>query len=191
MKALTKVLAGGIAAAAVFGAAPAAAQYYPYGGYGYGNGGVVGAIINSVVGQPGYGYGQGYGQGYGNYGMNQQAAVGQCTAAVQQRLGGNYGYGYSNYGQAGGRVLGISRVEPRGDGGLTIRGVASSGAYGYSQQPDLTFRCRTDYRGFVNDVSVNRASSNYGGYGYNSPYGSATPYNSSPYNTGPYGYSRY
>lgn len=187
MMALTKVLAGGIAAAAVFSAAPAAAQYYP--GYGYGNGGVVGSIINSVTGQPGYGYGyNGYGQGYGNYGMNQQAAVGQCTAAVQQRLGGGYGggYGYSPYGGAGGgRVLGISRVEPRGDGGLTIRGVASSGAYGYGNQPDLTFRCRTDYRGFVNDVSVNRATSNYGGYGY------AQPYNYNNYNTGPYGYSRY
>lgn len=185
MKALTKVLAGGIAAAAVFGAAPAAAQYYPgYGyGYGYGGNGVLGSIINSVIGQPSYGYGY---NGYGNSGMSQQAAVGQCTAAVQQRLGGGYGgYGYSNYGSGGGRVLGISRIEPRGDGGLTIRGVASSGAYGYGNQPDMTFKCRTDYRGFVYDVDVNRASSAYGGYGY------AQPYNYNNYSTGPYGYSRY
>lgn len=190
MKALTKVLAGGIAAAAVFSAAPAAAQYYPYGGYGYGygSGGVLGSIINSVVGQPAYGYGY---NGYGNYGMNQQAAVGQCTAAVQQRLGGYAGgYGYNGY-AAGGRVLGISGVEPRGDGGLTIRGVASSGAYGYGNQPDLTFKCRTDYRGVVYNVDLNRASGAYGGYGYAQPYNYNNYNNYNGYSTGPYGYSRY
>ena len=35
MKAMTKILAGGVVAAALFTAAPAAAQYYPgYPGYG-------------------------------------------------------------------------------------------------------------------------------------------------------------
>jgi len=178
MKALTKILAGGIAAAVMFGAAPAAAQYYPYGGYGYGNSGV-----SVTIGTPGYGYGNGY-NAYGNgYGVNQQAVVSQCTAAVQARLGGN----------AGGRVLGISRIEPRNDGGLTVRGVAASSGYGgYNQQPDLTFKCRTDYRGYVVSVDVQRAQS---AYGY-TPYGAApnayaNPYQASPYNTGPYGYSRY
>ena len=175
MKAITKVLAGGVAIAALASAAPAAAQYYP--GYGYG-------APNGGYGNNGYGYGA----------NNSQAAVSQCVGAVQQRLNGGYGgygspnggygapyggygapyggygaYGapYGGYGNA--RVLGISRVEPRSDGGLTVRGVANSGryagsAYGYNAEPrvDLTFRCKTDYRGVVYDVDINQAQSNYG-----------------------------
>ena len=193
MKAGTKILAGGVVAAALFAAAPAAAQYYPGnpygGGYGYG-GNVVGQVINQVLGG-------GYGQGYGGYGANSQVVVNQCVNAVQARLNRNYGYGaYGNtgYGAYGGmnysygqaRVLGISGVEPRSRGGLTVRGVATTGqghAYNYGgQQPvDLTFRCRTDYRGYVTDVDIDRAQSNYGSnYGYqpNDPYAA-------------YGYRRY
>lgn len=207
MRALTKILAGGVAAAALISAAPAAAQYYP--GYGYGSGsgsGVIGAIINGVLGGGGYnnyggygGYGGGYG-GYGGYGVNSQAVVSQCASAVQARLSGGYGYnggyggygyngGYGGNGYGGGRVLGVSRVEPRSSGGLTVRGVASSGAsggyaYGYNGQgqADLTWRCKTDYRGRITDISLNRAQSNYG---YNNGY--------SPYNNdySQYGYRRY
>jgi hypothetical protein len=182
MKVLTKVLAGGVAAAALFTAAPAAAQYYPGypygGGYGYGyNGNVVGQVLNQVLGG-GYGYG---------YGANSQVAVNQCAAAVQQRLSGGYGgYGYNGYGYGNARVLGISRVEPRSNGGLTVRGVASSGryggyAYGGQQPVDLTWKCKTDYRGFISDIDIDRAESNYG-YNYN-----YSPYN--PYEQ--YGYRRY
>jgi hypothetical protein len=164
MKAITKFLAGGVAIAALATAAPAAAQYYPgYPGYGYGGGGnVVGQVINQVLGG-------GYGGGYGNYGYN------------------SYGYNGS-YGNA--RVLGISRVEPRSNGGLTVRGVANSGryagAYGYNgqSQVDLTFKCKTDYRGFVTDVDVDRAQSNYG-------YGNYTPYSTYGNDYSQYGYRRY
>ena len=153
MTALSKLLAGAGAFAAIAVAAPASAQYYSnYGGYpGYG--------------APGYGY-----PGYnGGFGPNRQVAVNQCSAAAQARLGG---YGYGDYGS--GRVLGISQVLPRGDGGFTIRGVASSGRYGYAYgaagQPDLTWRCVTDVRGFVREVSMNQAAPAYGnGYNY-SPY---------------------
>jgi hypothetical protein len=199
MRAITKFAAGGIAVAALAIAAPAAAQYYPgygYPGYGYGNpydGNVVGQVLNQVLGG-----------GYGNYGINSQAAVNQCASAVQARLSGGYGgyggygggygaYG-SNYGYSGGaRVLGISRVEPRGNGGLTVRGVATTGRYGvsYGGEPrvDLTWRCRIDYRGFVSDIDIDRAQSNYG-YGYNNGYtGSYTPYNNYDYSQ--YGYRRY
>ena len=67
-------------------------------------------------------------------------------AAVQARLGGGGGYGYNGYGYngygnpggyGGGRVLGISRVETRSNGGLTVHGVANSGryaGYGYGDQ---------------------------------------------------------
>ena len=184
MRAITKFLAGGVAIAALASAAPAAAQYYPgYGyGYGYGNpygGNVVGQVLNQVLGG-------GYG-GYGGYGANSQVAVNQCAAAVQQRLGGGYGgYGYSQYG--GGRVLGISRVEPRSGGGLTVRGVATTGlnaGYGYGGyagqgQVDLTWKCKTDYRGFISDIDVERARVNYGQ--------NYTPYG---YDYSQYGYRRY
>ena len=67
--------------------------------------------------------------------------------------------------QGGGRVLGISRVEPRSNG-LTVRGVATSGryaAYGYNgygaQAPvDLTWRCKADYRGYIADIDINRGA---------------------------------
>ena len=199
MSAIMKSLAGGaFAAAALVSAAPASAQYYPgYGSpYGYGNGGVVGQVLGQVLGG-----GYGYNNGYGGYGANSQAAVSQCVNAVQARLSGGYGgygayggynngyspYGNGGYGQA--RVLGISRVEPRSNGGLTVRGVASSGrygayayggAYGGQAPADLTFKCKTDYRGFVTDVDVNRAQSNYGS--------NYTPYN---YDYSQYGYRRY
>jgi len=196
MKAVTKFLAGGVAIAALASAAPAAAQYYPgygsgygYGYPGYGSGNVVGQVLNQVLGG-GYGY-NGYGAG------NSQAAVSQCVGAVQARLnGGGYGgYGYNNgYGYngayGGGRVLGISRVEPRSNGGLTVRGVANSGryagAYGYNGQGqvDLTFKCKTDYRGFVTNVDIDRAQSNYG-------YGNYQPYSNYGYDYSQYGYRRY
>jgi len=176
MKAITKVLAGGVAIAALASAAPAAAQYYP--GYGYG-GNVVGQVLSQVLGG-GYGYNNAYGYN-GGYGVNSQAAVNQCANAVQARLGG-----YNNYGYNGaGRVLGISRVEPRNNGGLTVRGVASSGRYGAyagaQAQADITWKCKVDYRGYVSDIDLNRAS-NYG-------YGNATPYGNYDYSQ--YGYRRY
>jgi hypothetical protein len=201
MMALTKILAGGAVVAALVSAAPASAQYYP--GYGYGNGGnVIGQVLNQVLGG-GVGYG-GYGNygGYGGYGAgNQQAAVSQCAAAVQQRLGGGYGGGYGGNGNSGysggyggygnngynggGRVLGISRVEPRSGGGVTVRGVASSGGYagygyGYNgqSQADLTFKCKADYRGFVTSVSFDRVNR-------------SSTYNNSPYDYSQYGYRRY
>jgi len=191
MRALTKILAGGAFVAALISAAPAAAQYYPgYGnpGYGYGGGNVIGQVLNQVLGG-GYGNYGGYGYGAGN----QQAAVNQCAAAVQQRLSGGYGGGYAPYGGygnngyngAGGRVLGISRVEPRSGGGVTVRGVASSGAYagygyGYNGegQADLTFKCKADYRGFITSVSLDRINR-------------SSSYNYSPYDYSQYGYRRY
>jgi len=178
MSAVMRFLGCGVAAAALAAAAPAAAQYFPgygspYGGYGYNT--------------PGYGYGYNT-PGYG-YGMNNQAMVSQCTAAVQARLSGGYGgYGYNSYGYGGGRVLGVSRIEPRGDGGFTVRGVATSGnpAYGYApNSPNLVWRCSTDFRGVVVDIDVDPARSNYG-YNYNNG-----PYNYSPYDYSPYGYERY
>ena len=186
MTALKFLIAGGVATAALMTAAPASAQYYPgygYPGYGYG-GNVVGQVLNQVLGG-----------GYGNYGYggayNQQAIVNQCAAAVQQRLGGyggygQYGYGY-NGGYGGGRVLGISRVERRSNGGLTVRGVASSGAYagygyGAQGQADLSWKCKTDYRGLISDIDVDRING-ANAYGY-APYGS-------PYDYSQYGYRRY
>ena len=194
MKAITKILAAGVAVAALASAAPAAAQYYPgYPGYGYGGGNVVGQIINSVVGG-------GY-NGYAPYGYNNnsQAIVNQCAGAVQARLSGGYGgygaygggYGYSPYGNGyagGARVLGISRVEQGLAGAINVHGVATSGGYasGYNGGvPDLVWKCRADPRGAIIGLDVHPAQRTYGGYGY-APQ-SYTPYN--PYSQ--YGYVRY
>jgi hypothetical protein len=75
-----------------------------------------------------------------------------------------------------------------------VHGVASSGhlaAYGYSgQNPvDLTWRCKTDYRGFIADVDISPVQRNYGygaNYGYNYNYQPTSPYDYSQY-----GYRRY
>jgi hypothetical protein len=150
---MSKILMGASGLAAIVAvASPAAAQQpYPY-GYPQQNGGVVGAIINSVTG----GYGQ-YPQGnYGYAQVNERAAVSMCAAAAEQRISGNYrgqpGYGYANgypnngyqQGYANGyngyngqmsRVLGITNVERRNNGSLRVSGVASSGrAYAYGNQ---------------------------------------------------------
>lgn len=158
MTALSKLLAGAGVIAATAIAAPASAQYYPgYGGYGYG-----------------YPYGQVPIDGYG---PGRQVAINQCSSAAQARLGGYGAYG----GYGGGRVLGVSQVLPRGDGGFTVRGVAASGGYGYAGGPDLTWRCVTDVRGYIREVTLNRAAPSYG-------YGNYKPYDD---DFSEYGYRRY
>ena len=141
MKAVMKILAGGVGFAALASAAPAAAKYYP--GYGYPStgGNVIGQVLNQVLGGNQYGYG-----------VNSQAAVQRCAAAVEQRInqryrtaynpyGGGYsgyggygGYGANAYAGGGGRVLGVTSVERRSNNGLRVRGVATANAYagGYS-----------------------------------------------------------
>ena len=147
MTAITKFLAGGVAIAALASAAPAAAQYYPGGGYGYGYGGggdIIGQVINSVIGggmssNP-YGYNQGYNQGYA----------------------------------ANMRVTAITNVERRNNG-LRVSGLLDSrgGSYppygqaygyqnrGYAATGDLSFRCNVDYRGAVSNVRINRNRAAY------------------------------
>ena len=188
MTAVTKILAGGVAAVALLSAAPAAAQYYPGYGQGYGYGGnVVGQVLGQVLGN---------GYGYNGYAPNSQAIVNQCANAVQARLNGGYAgygaspYGYGANGMGNARVLGISRVEPRSGGGLTVRGVASSGrSYGYAggqSQVDLTWKCKSDYRGYVYDIDVRAAQRNYG-----QTYQNYTPYTGGAYDYSQYGYQRY
>ena len=170
MLAFTKILTGaaGLVAAVGF-ASPAAAQYYPGTPYGYGNQGVVGAIINGVLGGNQYGNSQyGYNQ-YGYGGGNQQYAVSQCARAVEARLGGGYsgynqgygGYGY-NQGYSGGRVVQITGVE-RKSSGTRVRGIATSGAGygGYNGGADLSFSCKVSYNGRITDLDLNRRSSAY------------------------------
>jgi hypothetical protein len=152
MTMMRKILVGGAGLAALATAAPSAAQY---------------AYANP--------YGNAYAYGY-NRNVTAVAAQ-QCTAAVQNRL---YSRGTSGVGGivgallgantgGSGRVLSITRVTPRGSS-VIVRGLATSGrmagygAYGYgaygssaySYQPDLSFRCNVDYRGYVRDVDINR-----------------------------------
>ena len=147
MRMLTKILAGGAGLAALATAAPAAAQYYA---------------------QP-YGYGYGY-----NSGVTNMAAQ-RCAAAVQSRLhtrtssGGLLGAIFGINTATSGRVLNVTQVTPRRNT-VMVRGLATSGRYagyspygygaygavGYAYQPDLSFRCTVDYRGYIRDVDINR-----------------------------------
>lgn len=169
----------------------------PYGsryGYGYGTpyGGMYGSpygygSYGSPYGYGSYGYGGGYGAPYAGRPMagNSQYAVGQCMGAVQQRLNSTYPAG-----QGSARVLGVSDVQPRNQGGMLVSGVANSGrtgSVGYNGQApvDLTFTCKTDASGTVSSIEVGQATSvtppNYGAP-VASPYG--TDYSA-------YGYRRY
>jgi hypothetical protein len=165
MTIMTKLLAGAAGLAAIAATAPASAQYAQRGytqPYGYGSQ---------------YGYGN---QAYGNqaYGMNTSVATQQCTAAVQSRLynrnsiGGILGAVLGS--NTTGRVVGVTAVQPRGNGLIRVSGVASSGRYarnnsgpygvgaygalGYNSASaaDLSFRCDVDPRGYVRNVKINR-----------------------------------
>ena len=149
MTIMKKILVGGAGLAALATAAPSAAQY-------------------------GYSYGAPYGYAYG-YNANVTAvAAQQCSAAVQNRLNRRVGLGGIVGAMLGvntnsGRVLSITRVVPNRST-IRVRGLATSGryagygpygagAYGglaYSYQPDLSFRCGVDYRGYVRNVDINR-----------------------------------
>lgn len=181
-----KTLMGlGTSIAALAAAAPASAQYYSQYGYSQPYGYSQSYGYSQPYGYNSYSYGQrygynsyGYGQRYGSA-MDTSYATQQCTAAVQSRLynrqsiGGILGaiLGANTTGQ----VLGVTQVNPRGDGTVTVRGLASSGryamngygpygvgAYGalgynnYGSAADLSFRCRVAPNGSVYDVSINR-----------------------------------
>jgi hypothetical protein len=172
-----KGLAAGLTGLAAIAAvsSPAAAQINPY-GYGS-NGSVVGAIVNAVTG-----YGQ-YPQGnYGYEQMDQRNSVEMCARTAEQRLNSNGRYagyynrygqtGYNNgYGRNGGafRIVGITNVERRMNGGLRVSGIASSDfAYG----PDGRNHPRGDdgrYAGNGYDNRYGNADANgYGTNGYRS-----------------------
>lgn len=159
---MTKLLAGAAGIAAFAATTPASAQYY---------------------GNPGYSYGAPYGNAYGYnnayaYGANTNAAAQQCSAAVQQRLYNRQGIsgilGAVLGANTSGRVLSVTDVQPRNNGMIRVRGLASSGrmaangygpygvgaygaaGYGYANQADLSFRCNVDMRGYVRNVDITR-----------------------------------
>ena len=151
---MMKLFAGAAGLAAIAAAAPAAAQW---------------------------GYANPYANPYGNaFGYNQNLAAmatQQCSAAVQNRLHrrssnnvtGVVGALLGVNTMSTGRVLAVTQVIPRGST-VRVRGLATSGrstgygpygvgaygALGYAHQPDLSFKCDVDYRGFVRDVDINR-----------------------------------
>jgi len=165
MTLMTKFLAGGAAVAALAAAAPAAAQYP----YGYAQ-----PYANPYSYSQPYGYSQNYAYGYG-YNRTSLAQQ-QCTAAVQARLNNRVGLqgilgALLGANTAQGRVLSVTSVDPNRST-VRVRGLATSGRYayngygpygvgaygavGYSYQPDLSFKCDVDYRGYVRDVDLYR-----------------------------------
>ena len=147
MTLMTKFLIGGAGLAALATAAPAAAQYAPYG---YAN-----PYARNVTAM----------------------AAQQCSAAVQNRLSRRTGNGVGGIVGAllgantmsTGRVLSVTQVVPRGST-VRVRGLATSGrasgygpygagaygALGYAYQPDLSFSCDVDFRGNVRNIDINR-----------------------------------
>ena len=163
----TKLLAGAAGLAAIAASAPASAHYYGY------------PAQSPYANQYGYnGYNNGY-SAYGAYGANTNVAAQQCSAAVQSRLynrtsiGGILG-AVLGANTATGRVVSITQVNPRGNGMIRVRGLASSGrmasnaygpygvgtygslGYGYANAADLSFRCDVAPNGAVYSVSINR-----------------------------------
>lgn len=153
MTMITKIFAGAASVAALATAAPAAAQYYSY--------------------APRYAQSYGSAYGYNNANVTNMAAQ-QCAAAVQSRLnnsGGMNGILGAVLGTraSGGRVLQVTQVYPSRRS-VTVRGLATSGrayayspygygaygATGYNYQPDLSFRCSVDYRGYIRGIDINR-----------------------------------
>jgi hypothetical protein len=150
------ILAGSAGLAALAAAAPAAAQY-GYTPYGYA----------PYV----------YAQTYVPYNANLTAmATQRCASAVQYRLNRRTTNGVGGIvgallgaNTSTGRVLSVTQVTPRSST-IRVRGLATSGtrmgygpygvgaygALGYAYQPDLTFRCDVDYRGYVRDVDIYR-----------------------------------
>ena len=159
---MMKLFAGAAGLAGIAASAPAAAQY---------------TYANPYAANP-YAYANPYARSYG-YNNNLTAmATQQCSAAVQNRLYRRTSNGVSgivgallgaNTMGSGGRVLAVTQVVPRGST-VRVRGIASSGrssgygpygvgaygALGYASQPDLSFKCDVDYRGYVRDVDIMR-----------------------------------
>ena len=149
---MMKLLVGAAGFAALATAAPATAQW-------------------------GYAYPQGYAYGHNNMQHITAVAAQRCSAAVQHRLsrqstngvGGIVGALLGVNTAPTGRVLAITQATPRSST-VRVRGLATSGrsmgygqygvgaygAAGYQYQPDLSFRCDVDYRGYVRDVNINR-----------------------------------
>ena len=118
-----------------------------------------------------------YWQRYGYPPVNSNMAASQCSAAVQNRL-----YNRASLGEIlgslvgvpmnSGRVVSVTQVNPRNNGTIRVRGLASSGRYaynsygpygigaygalGYGYNADLSFRCDVGYNGAVYNVHINR-----------------------------------
>ena len=199
MTAVSKILLGGAGFAALAAmAAPAAAQYpygYPQQGYGgYGQQGVIGSILESLLGGR-------------SYGGNERQAVEQCVRAVEYRINTQgfdnergrysqygYGYGYDNQyrNYQGARVLSVTEVQRRSNGNIKVIGLATTGmgaqAYGYGNQgygdqygyggqygygnqygygqmqADARFDCTIDRYGRIRDIDANRYRGGYTPY---------------------------
>ena len=118
-----------------------------------------------------------YWQRYGYAPVNSNMAASQCSAAVQNRLYNRTSLGAILGSLVGvpmnsGRVVSITQVNPRDNGTVRVRGLATSGRYaynsygpygigaygalGYGYSPDLSFRCDVGYDGAVYNVRINR-----------------------------------
>lgn len=125
----------------------------PYGGYGggYGSQGVIGTIIDGLIGN--------------RYAVSDRQAVRQCAYAAVQRAESQYrpyfnGQPYAYQGYNGYvRVTAITDVSRRSNGRIRVRGLLDTarggyGGGGYGGGADLSFRCDVDYSGRVYNVDL-------------------------------------
>jgi len=207
MTSFARILTGAAGIAMVAGgASPAMAQTSNYSGYqgynqGYANqgGGVVGSVINSILGGGRYGA---YGQGPNARAVDQCARTAEAQVSRDYRSTGGYGqypqgyndprygnqpYAQQGYGQQGynrasiARVIGITAVERRPNG-LKVSGVIDSGmnryrgAYGNQGYNQTYPNAGYPNQGYnPNQAYPNQAYPNQGypNQGYANPYGNA------------------
>jgi hypothetical protein len=130
---MAKIFAGGLGFAALAGAAPAAAQYYPYYYPGISTQAAVDRCTSAV--QNRLSYNSDY---YGRYSSGRVLSV----TRVDPRRNSV-------------RVSGIAS-----SGRMAYNygpwGIGAFGMLGYSQRADLAFRCSVDYRGRIRDIDLYR-----------------------------------
>jgi hypothetical protein len=128
---MAKILIGGVGLAALAGAAPTAAQYYPYNyGYGVSSQAAVDRCTSAVQNR------LSYNSGYRNYGYGRVVSV---TSVNPNRNSV--------------RVRGIASS---GRMAYNPYGVGFFGLLGSNYRADLSFACTVDYRGRIRDIDINR-----------------------------------
>ncbi len=125
---MARIIAGGLGLAALVGAAPAAAQYYPYYPTRIGTQAAVDRCAAAVQNRLSY--------------RNSYGASGRVVSVTSVNPNRN--------------SIRVRGVASSGRMAYNPYGVGAYGMLGANYRPDLSFACTVDYRGRVRDVDLNR-----------------------------------